>query len=220
MLERHAQKTPDFQIAVDTHSHAAFRASLNRGGGCCGLRLEVTGLPRRQACYVSKGRTPGWGGRRVHVLRADPRDEPIAIDAGGQVATDHDGQATEHLPFTDPGDMLKAGADPARQQFVKRDALDRRARPSQPVREGGGESTGPWAVAVLSSPTRQPREVTDPGPHRIQRAHLSPSVVTHCTENARRAADMHGNPIMKCTRPSRADVADLALRLWACTSPE
>jgi hypothetical protein len=25
MLERHAQKTPDFQMAVDTHSHAADR---------------------------------------------------------------------------------------------------------------------------------------------------------------------------------------------------
>jgi hypothetical protein len=46
----------------------------------------------------------------------------------GQVAISHEGQATKHLPLTDPGDMLKAGADPIRQQFVERHALDRRAR--------------------------------------------------------------------------------------------
>ena len=80
--------------------------------------------------------------------------------------------------------MLKAGADPVRQQLVKRHALDRRARPSQPVREGGGESTRPRAGAARSSPPRQPGEVTGRCPHRIQRAHLSPNVVTHRRERS------------------------------------
>jgi hypothetical protein len=129
------------------------------------------------------------GGRRVHVLRADPRDVPIVIDAGGEVATGHEGQATEHLALTDsgqqdvrggllrlrprpddtataapdglvphrPGNMPQAGADPGCEQFIKRHALDRRARARQPAREGGGQSAGPRTVAALSSPPGQPR---------------------------------------------------------------
>jgi hypothetical protein len=38
----------------DPSAHAAFRAFLSRGGGCCG-RPEVTGLPRRQARHVAAG---------------------------------------------------------------------------------------------------------------------------------------------------------------------
>jgi glycine/D-amino acid oxidase-like deaminating enzyme len=33
------------------HAHAP----LSRGGGCCGPRLQVTGLLRRQACHVAAG---------------------------------------------------------------------------------------------------------------------------------------------------------------------
>jgi hypothetical protein len=80
---------------------------------------------------MSKGRTPRVRGRCVHVLHADPREEPIAIDTDGQVATGQGGQATEHLPLADPGVVLKAGADPVGQQFVKCHALDRRARRGQ-----------------------------------------------------------------------------------------
>jgi hypothetical protein len=40
--------------------------------------------------------------------------------------------------------------------------------------------------------TGQPGEVTDRCPHRIQRAHLSPNVVSHRTENAHTLADLLG----------------------------
>lgn len=131
----------DLSIPV---SSSAFRASISRP-------------------VMSKGRTPGC--RRVHVRRADPRDGPIAVHAHGQVATGQCVLATEHLLLADPGDLLKAGADPVRQQFVKRHGLDRRAPRSQPeppgVHEGGGRDTGPGGNCALSSPPRRPGEVAD-----------------------------------------------------------
>jgi hypothetical protein len=113
--------------------------------------LSITTIPRIGPTGHVKGPHARLGGRRVHVLRADPRDKPIVINAGGEVATDHEGQATEHLALTDPGNMLKAGADPVCEQFVKRHALDRRAGQRHPAREGGGQSAGPRTVAALSS---------------------------------------------------------------------
>jgi hypothetical protein len=80
--------------------------------------LAITTIPRIGRPVMSKA--AHWlGGRSVHVLRADPRDKPIAIDAHGQVATGHESQATEHRPLADSGDMLEADADPTGQQFVK-----------------------------------------------------------------------------------------------------
>ena len=101
---------------------------------CLSTARLVLGAPDRDdAAHRPAGHVEGphtrLGSRRVHVLRADPRDKPLAVHPYGRVAAGQEGQAAEHLLLADPGDLLKAGADPVRQQFVNRQALDRRERP-------------------------------------------------------------------------------------------
>ena len=134
---------------------------------------SAAGLPRTCGPARSSGRAPCRPARRYRSRRCRASAagqwavaasmsramSPSPYTPAVKMGTGQEGQGAGHLLLADPGDLLKAGADPVCQQFVKRHALDRKARPSQPAPTGTRGAPGCRAVAALSAAGRSHRPV-------------------------------------------------------------
>ena len=101
---------------------------------------------RSRRCRAPAGRAVAASMSSAPIRAMSPSPYTPAVKMG----TGQEGQAAGHLLPADSGDLLRAGADPVCQQFVKRLALDRKARPCQPehprARGGTGLQGGCGAV--------------------------------------------------------------------------
>jgi hypothetical protein len=85
----------------------------------------------------------------------NPSPDTPAVKMG----TGQEGQAAGHLLLADSGDLLKAGADPVCQQFVKRHALVVKPGHASQSTHGHEGAPGCRAVAALSAAGRSHRPV-------------------------------------------------------------